>query len=450
MFRTLLISALLILCSYSLHSHAQPKGCPPTRRCPIISPPPPPSPLIRPIRPRRPLYPPTLHLMPRRPNNNPGPLSNRARILFITQELKRNITYDPQNYTGTWVGNNYCLFKGFYCDTVPDLNITGLARITFNGARFGGNFLYFYRFIMNLPDIAIFHANSNNFTGPINPNIKNLRYLYELDLSNNRFLGGFPSNVLGATNLTFVDLRFNTYNGRIPARVFNIDTDVLFINNNGFNQKIPVTLGNTPALYLTLANNKFIGELPSTIGQTWNTLLEVLFLNNKLNGCLPYEIGYLKKSTVFDVGGNLLTGPIPQSFGCLAKMELLSLANNQFYGTIPESLCKLPNAYNFSLSYNFFTQVGPWCRRLIRARRLDVRRNCITGLPQQKSPAECSRFFARPRSCSRESTFSIVPCRLGTTSLEEDQDEEMVLPTIDEMAPPSPRTYGVVHKPPRH
>ena len=102
-------------------------------------------------------------------------------------------------------------------------------------SRFGGYNHNFYRFIRNLLDIAIFHANSNNFIGPINRNLNQFRYLYELDLSNNKFLGGFPSNVLGATNLTFVDLRFNSYVGAIPPQVFNIDTKELFINNNGFN-----------------------------------------------------------------------------------------------------------------------------------------------------------------------------------------------------------------------
>ncbi|KAM4121666.1 hypothetical protein ACB094_01G023400 [Castanea mollissima] len=128
-------------------------------------------------------------------------------------------------------------------------------------------------------------------------------------------------------------------------------------------------------------------------------------------------------------------------------MELLNLAHNQFYGTIPESLCRLPNAYNFSLSCNFFTQVGPVCRRLIRAKRLDVRSNCITGLPQQKSAAECTRFFARPRSCPRECTFSIVPCRLATTGESLEEEEFEVIPTIDEMTPPSPTTYGALTKP---
>lgn len=431
-FLTLFSSLVLLFFLHSLPSPglSQPSQCrPPPRPRPVPY-----------VRPRPPLYPPGLNLMPKRPPNNPGPLANRARILFITQELKRNITYDPFGYTPTWVGNNYCLFKGFYCDTVPDLNITGLASIDFNGARFGGPFLNFYRFIRNLPDIAIFHANSNNFSGVINRNINQLRYLYEVDLSNNKFLGGFPINVLGATNLTFVDFRFNTYSGRVPIRLFNFDTDILFINNNGFSQGIPSNLGNTPAIYLTLSGNNFTGSIPTSIGRAWNTLKEVLLLKNRLSGCLPYEIGYLFKTTVFDVGFNLLTGPIPLSFGCMARLQFLNLAHNEFYGAIPESLCRLPNAYNFTLSYNFFTQVGTQCRRLIRAGRLHVDRNCILGLPNQKPASECSRFFSRPRSCSRESDLSIVPCKLSTTSSFDGRRLEEIA------APPTPRTYAALEK----
>ncbi|EEF52359.1 hypothetical protein RCOM_1589490 [Ricinus communis] len=79
----------------------------------------------------------------------------------------------------------------------------------------------------------------------------------ELDLINNKFMAGFPANILTAKKLTVVDIRFNNYLGDIPAQAFNIDTDVLFINNNQFNQTIPANFGNTPALYITVANNNF-------------------------------------------------------------------------------------------------------------------------------------------------------------------------------------------------
>ncbi|KAJ8763249.1 hypothetical protein K2173_026150 [Erythroxylum novogranatense] len=427
----------LLLQTFSLDVLGQGK-CPPPRACPLVSEPVAPPPFVRPPSP---FFPRGRHLLPRQPIRNPGPLANRAQILFITEELKRNITFDPNSYTPTWVGNNYCTFKGFYCDTVPDRNITGLAGIDFSGAGFRGN-LNFYRFIMNLPDIAIFHVNDNNFSGVIGAGLSSLRYLYEVDLSNNTFKGVFPLNVLGATKLTFIDIRFNGYLGTVPDLLFNADTDILFINNNGFNQRIPANFGNTPARYLTVANNRFTGSIPTSIGRAWRTLTEVLFLGNRLTGCLPYEIGYLTRMTVFDAGSNLLTGPIPRSFGCLQSLEFLNLAYNQFYGPVPEVLCRLRMAYNFTLTYNYFTQVGPECLALIKAGVLNVNRNCIMGLPFQRPVAECTRFFSRrqPRVCPRPETFSITPCTPPASTL-----RIRVAPT---KTVPTPRTYQALAPPP--
>ncbi|XP_057494623.1 uncharacterized protein At4g06744-like isoform X3 [Actinidia eriantha] len=205
-------------------------------------------------------------------------------------------------------------------------------------------------------------------------------------------------------------LRFNSFYGMIPPQVFTLDPDVLFINNNNFIGSIPDNLGSTPVLYLTLANNKLVGPIPRSIGRASKTLVEVLFLNNQLSGCLPYEIGLLKIATVFDVGFNQLTGPIPHSFACLDKIQELNLAQNQFYGPVPEMVCTLRNLVNLSLSYNYFTQVGPECRKLIKSNRLDVRMNCILDLPKQRSAAECAAFFSKPRNCPDEKSFSFIPC----------------------------------------
>lgn len=340
------------------------------------------------------------------------------------------------------MGKNICRdYKGFICDMVPDRNNKmGIAGVNFNGFNFNGKNLTVNELLLGLEDLAFFHANSNNFTGSIPVNINKLRYLYELDLSNNKFSSNFPYEVLRANKLVFLDLRFNTFTGLVPPQVFLLDLDLLFINNNNFNkQTLPDNLGSTPALFLTLANNKFIGGIPPSIGKASNTLQEVLFLNNQLTGCLPYEIGLLKKATVFDVGFNQLTGPIPHSFQCLEKMELLNLAHNSFYNEVPEPVCSLPGLSNFTVSYNYFTQVGPQCRKLIKNGVLDVKMNCILDLPNQRSPADCARFFLKLPSCPDKKSLTYVPCSKGYSGNQLESSD------IQSPAPaPLGRSYGAL------
>nr|CAD1831780.1 unnamed protein product [Ananas comosus var. bracteatus] len=210
--------------------------------------------------------------------------------------------------------------------------------------------------------------------------------------------------------LAFLDLRFNAFSGAVPGSVFLLSLDVLFLNNNRFRQRLPAELWSSPAPYLTLANNGFTGPIPSSIGNASSVLREVLLLNNRLTGCLPYEIGLLRNATVFDVGGNLLTGPMPLSFGCLVRLEQLNLAGNLLYGPVPDAVCWLGwvgSLANLSLSENFFTSIGPSCWWLLRRGVLDVRRNCIPGFPDQRPVAECVHFFSFPKFCP---FLPSIPC----------------------------------------
>jgi hypothetical protein len=175
---------------------------------------------------------------------------------------------------------------------------------------------------------------------------------------------------------------------------------------------LPDNLGSSHVLYLTLANNKFTGPIPGSIAKALSFLTEVLFLNNQLTGCLPYEIGFLKKAIVFDASNNQLTGPLPFSLGCLDKAEQLNFAGNLLYGTVPEVVCGLENLVNFSLSNNYFMNVGLRCRSLIERGVLDVSNNCIPDLPFQRSVAECAHFFAIPRICPRMWSYTCVTCKL--------------------------------------
>lgn len=333
-----------------------------------------------------------------------------AVVYPVIQEFKSIITSDPLGITKTWVGSDICNYKGFYCESPPD-NETAIAvaSIDFNGFQLSAPTLD--GFLDQLPDIALFHANSNNFAGTISSNIAKLPYLYELDISNNKFSGPFPAAVLGMNNLEFLDIRFNYFTGSVPPQIFTQNLDFLFINNNGFMIKLPDNIGSTHILFLTLANNKFIGPLPRSIFKAFSELTEVLLVNNQLTGCLPYEIGYLKEAVVFDVGDNQLTGQLPFSLACLEKVEQLNFANNLLFGMVPEAVCGLPNLLHFSLSDNYFTHAGPLCRFLIEKGVLDVRNNCIPDLPFQRSVAECADFFAHPRFCPHMWSYTYIPCK---------------------------------------
>ncbi|XP_057975359.1 uncharacterized protein At4g06744-like [Malania oleifera] len=337
-----------------------------------------------------------------------------AMVYPVIQKFKTTITSDPLNVTQTWVGPNVCTYKGFYCDNPPDnRSATALASVDFNGFRLEAPTLS--GFLDGLPDIALFHANSNGFAGTVSPAVSHLPYLYELDLSNNKLSGQFPAAVVGMTGLSFLDIRFNLFAGPVPPEIFTQnDLNFLFINNNEFTQNLPDDLGSSHFIYVALANNKFSGPIPRTISEALSTVTEILLLNNSLSGCLPYEIGLLKEATVLDAGNNRLTGPLPFSLGCLEKAEQLNFAGNLLYGAVPELLCALGSLVNLSLSDNYFTQVGPVCRVLALRGGLDIRKNCVPdlGLGEQRSAAECAAFFAFPRFCPHTEWYTYYPCKL--------------------------------------
>jgi len=335
----------------------------------------------------------------------------RLAIVYpVIQKFKSLITSDPLGVTKSWIGSDICNYKGFYCDHPPDNNSAiALASIDFNGFQLSAPTLN--GFIDKLPDIALFHANSNNFIGTITSQISKLPYLYELDLSNNKFSGPFPMAVLGMNTLTFLDIRFNSFSGGVPQQIFTQNLEVLFINNNLLTQNLPDNLATSSIFLLTLANNKFIGSIPRNLPKALSSLTEVVLLNNELTGCLPHEIGYFQEAIVFDVGNNQLTGPLPMSLSCLEKVEVVNLAGNMFYGMVPDFVCAgLENLVNFSLSDNYFTHVGPFCRMLIQRGVLDVGKNCIHDLPFQRSVIECANFFAQPKICPFTWFHGFYPC----------------------------------------
>ncbi|XP_076954770.1 uncharacterized protein At4g06744-like [Bidens hawaiensis] len=234
--------------------------------------------------------------------------------------------------------------------------------------------------------------------------------------------------------LALADVKFNNYGFGGDQSAHGGDNLTL----HDFLNKLP------NIVFFSVNSNSFTGTIPSEISQASETLLEVLFSNNKLSGCLPYEIGLLKKATVFDVGFKELTGPIPHSFQCLKKMELLNLAHNTFSGTVPEEACSLPALLNFTVSYNYFTHIGPKCWKLIDNNVLDVKMNCILDLPNQRSAADCQKFFSKTHpSCVNDRSLTYVPCKEGLSGDQlESSDVQWTAPSPALEPGQAPRGWG--------
>ncbi|XP_066327930.1 uncharacterized protein At4g06744-like [Miscanthus floridulus] len=380
----------------------------------------------------------------------------------VIQSFKSTITSDPKNITATWTGHDICgekTYLGFYCATPPGLgDKLTVTMVLLNGFHLRAPKLH--GFIDQLPDIALFHAASNNFGGDI-PQLDSLSYLYEFKIANyddvqplqpaghSALDGGGTIHVTpgpkpgppcvnynlnftfhiragnatsggiipGIPNPKIPDFRIPKIPGfripKIPGFPGVTDAKALLLNYNNLSGPLPANLGFSKVSYLALANNMLSGPIPSSISHLQDSLFEVLLLNNQLSGCLPHELGMLHNAVVIDASINQLTGPIPASFACLSSVEQLNLAENHLYGQVPDAVCKLAgpagSLVNLTLSGNYFTSVGPACASLIKDGVLDVKNNCIPGLANQRRPAECAAFQSQPKTCPAATTQVTCP-----------------------------------------
>ncbi|EDU49705.1 Leucine-rich repeat LRR protein [Pyrenophora tritici-repentis] len=260
--------------------------------------------------------------------NSTGLNAGLVSDLAVAKAFAAHIT-GPSNVTANWTaaGDDLSLWDGFFLETNPDTNQLALASVDINGFGLEGDY-QLEGFLDKLHDLALFHANSNNFKGTI-PKINKLKYLYELDVSNNKLSGSFPKNALGVNGLTFFDIRFNSFSGKLPSDLFTTwpQIEAIFVNNNEFEGEIPNSIGAFPGQYLALANNKLSGAIPTTVANM-ASLQEFLLLGNQLTGTIPQGLGNLVNLTVFDASHNQLTGPVPEDLCASKSVQNITLEGN--------------------------------------------------------------------------------------------------------------------------
>lgn len=165
------------------------------------------------------------------------------RDIQCLKSVQQSVTDPTGVLKSSWnfgnVSNGFiCRFTGVEC-WHPDENRVLSLRLGNLGLQ--GSFP---QGLQNCSDMTGLDLSSNNFTGPIPPDIsRQMPYLTTLDLSYNGFSGSLPQNISNMTYLNLLNLQHNQFSGQIPPQ-FNLLTRLatFSVADNQLSGPIPSSL----------------------------------------------------------------------------------------------------------------------------------------------------------------------------------------------------------------
>ncbi|GLT66347.1 hypothetical protein SLA2020_387150 [Shorea laevis] len=238
---------------------------------------------------------------------------------FALLEFKAHITSDPLNImSSNWTSATpICNWVGLSCGALH-------RRVT----------------TLDLPNM--------NLTGSLPPQLGNLSFLVDLNLSGNNFHGHLPLEVGKLQRLRVMDLSNNLLYGSIPDDIWLLSKLEIFkVGSNQLTGTISRNIGNLTKLRrIDIGDTKIRGEILQEIGNLHN-LEEFAAGNASL-------YGRCKKLQNLSLVTNRFTGYIPRSIGNLTELTKLFLGHNNLEGEIPEEVGNLP-LKGLNLGFNFLT-----------------------------------------------------------------------------------------------
>ncbi|KAJ6766884.1 LRR RECEPTOR-LIKE SERINE/THREONINE-PROTEIN KINASE RFK1-RELATED [Salix purpurea] len=247
--------------------------------------------------------------------------------------------------------------------TDPDRNITCDCRFENNTCHITS--LYFKRF---------------NLAGELPPELIQLRYLKNIDLSYNYLSGSIPSQ-WASLQLEMMILSSNKLDGNLPKELAELKNLIDFrINDNNFNGSIPDFVQNWKQIKrLEMVASGLEGPIPPSISVletltdlrisdlngptqgfpmliTMTGMIRLILRNCNISGELPAYLWTMKSLEVLDVSFNKLVGKIPDTISA-DRLRFVFLTGNLLSGDVPDSI--LRNGINVDLSYNNFAFQGP-------------------------------------------------------------------------------------------
>nr|CAD1831784.1 unnamed protein product [Ananas comosus var. bracteatus] len=327
---------------------------------------------------------------------------------LVIQAFKATITCDPNNVTASWVGSRPCDYAGFFCAAPPDSkNTPTVASVDFNGFRLCAPSLA--GFIDRLPDLALFHANSNDFSGPV-PDLTRLpTSTSSTSATTSTPAPSPPPSSPSATSSSSSTSASTPSRGRSPAPSSSSASTCSSSTTTGSDSASPRSSG---------APRPPTSPSPTTASRA-DTVVHRQRLFGAARGAPPQQPAHrlpALRDRAPPERHRVRRGRQPADRPDAALLRLPGEARAAEPGgqpavrPVPDAVCWLGwvgSLANLSLSENFFTSIGPSCWWLLKRGVLDVRRNCIPGFPDQRPVAECLHFFSFPKFCP---FLPFVPC----------------------------------------
>ncbi|KAM7470763.1 hypothetical protein LguiA_008946 [Lonicera macranthoides] len=268
--------------------------------------------------------------------------------------------------------------------------------------------------IGNMTNLNALYLSDNSLTGIIPSTLGQLVRLLVLDLSQNSLTGSIPSSFGSLQNLTLLNMSSNFLAGTIPQAIGNMSRlQVLNLSSNSLSSSIPAQLGDLSGLVdLDLSSNSLSGSMPPDLSGLRN-LQKMVIGNNLLAGSLSGNLlTPLTQLQLIVMNHNHFTGNLPDMLWSMPGLRFLDASVNNFTGTLPNvSLNANTTAAVFNLSQNlFYGGLTPILERFslvdlsgnyfqgnvpnYGSSNVSLSRNCIRNVPDQRTVAECSSFYA--------------------------------------------------------
>lgn len=291
---------------------------------------------------------------------------------------------------------------------------------------------------LRLASLEVLDLRSCSINGAIPSTLGNLTSLVELSLSSNNLTGVIPASLAQLVGLSVLDLSRNSLTGSIPGTFASLASlSVLDVSLNFLSGAIPPDIGALSSLlFLNLSGNSLSSSIPPEIGDL-SSLVDLDLGFNSLSGSVPLDLRGLRNLQRMIIGNNFLSGQVPSDlFFPLTQLQRVVLSHNGFVGDLPNVLWSIPSLQFLDVSVNNFTGMLPNVNSGVNASAAvsnisqnlfygnitpvimrfsfvdmsgnyfegpvpayargstSLGRNCLRNLTSQRSPAECSSFYA--------------------------------------------------------